>query len=127
MTQSEWWTAHQSTLLPVIVYYRTKDGAVTWARSHVVMSPDPNHDNAFVQHVVDLLIKEYQEEFKKEGRALKHVHCWSDGCAGQVIKLPLLPTPPTTHPPFPLTLRVTLASSRTGTRCSTSSTIWTCA
>ena len=30
--QSEWWSAHQSTLLPVIVYMKSRDGSVTWAR-----------------------------------------------------------------------------------------------
>lgn len=33
-TQSEWWSSHQSTILPVISYYRDKHGNV-WARSHV--------------------------------------------------------------------------------------------
>ena len=49
------------------------------------MSPDPNHSNAFVQHVLDEIVNEYKEEFETEGRGggLQHVHVWSDGCAAQ--------------------------------------------
>ena len=32
-SQSEWWSAHQSTVLPVIVYMKDKHGNVTWSRS----------------------------------------------------------------------------------------------
>ena len=30
--QQEWWSAHQTTLVPVIVYMKSRDGTVTWAR-----------------------------------------------------------------------------------------------
>ena len=30
--QSEWWSSHQSTFLPVIVYSRSKEGRLVWAR-----------------------------------------------------------------------------------------------
>ena len=42
-----------------------------------------NHSNAFVQFTLEELVKQYGDEFKKEGRTLEHVFCWSDGCAGQ--------------------------------------------
>ena len=82
--QQELWSAHQSTLLPVIVYMKDRCGRVTWARSHVFLSADLGHSNAFVQHVMDFIVKEYLEKFEKEGRGpLRHVHIWSDGCGGQ--------------------------------------------
>ena len=81
--QSQWWSAYQSTLLPVIVYSKAKDGTVVWARSHVFMSGDLNHSNAAVQHAINIVIGEYEVKFKEEGRELKHVHIWSDGCGGQ--------------------------------------------
>jgi hypothetical protein len=31
-SQQEWWSAHQTTLLPVIVYMTDADGQATWAR-----------------------------------------------------------------------------------------------
>ena len=84
-TQSEWWSAHQSTILPIVVYYRTKDGEVVQARSHIYISSDQNHSNAFVQHCLQELISEYVKEFKNcDGRPpLEHVFLWSDGCAAQ--------------------------------------------
>jgi len=81
--QNEWWSAHQSTLLPVVVYMRDRSGNVTWAHSHVFLSSDISHSNAFVQHVMDTLIKEYAAKFEDEGQTLKNVHMWSDGCAAQ--------------------------------------------
>ena len=48
------------------------------------MSEDLNHSNAFVQHIMDIIIKEYAQKFRDEGRGhLLHVHIWSDGCGGQ--------------------------------------------
>jgi hypothetical protein len=64
------------------VYKKTAAGTV-WARSHVYISPDMNHSNAFVQFALEELVKQYGDEFKKESRTLEHVFCWSDGCAGQ--------------------------------------------
>ena len=37
--QQEWWAAWQSTLLPLVVYYRNNDGKV-WAESRVYISAD---------------------------------------------------------------------------------------
>ena len=82
-TQQEWWSAHQTTLLPVVVYYRTADGTLVCARSHVYMSADLSHSHAFVQHVMDGLISDYAKEFQSSGRELEHVVIWSDGCASQ--------------------------------------------
>ena len=82
-TQSEWWSGHQSTLLPIVVYSRTPDGKVVRTRSHIYISPDPKHSNAFVQHALNEIIDEYKLEFTQEGRELKHVFVWSDGCAAQ--------------------------------------------
>ena len=147
-TQSEWWSSHQSTILPAVSYYRDKHGTV-WARSHVYaietkesdsgpgtyhyyrfspttqtsrryMSPDPNHSNAFVQHVLDEIVNEYKEEFKIEGRdgGLQHVHVWSDGCAAQescclVLKqsCSLVPCAHTNH------ARARTCSSKTAPKC----------
>jgi hypothetical protein len=36
-SQSEWWSAHQSTVLPVIVYMKDKHGNVTWTRSILII------------------------------------------------------------------------------------------
>ena len=84
-TQSEWWSAHQSTILPIVVYYRTEDGKVVQARSHIYISSDQNHSNAFVQHCLQELISEYVKEFNNcDGRPpLEHIFLWSDGCAAQ--------------------------------------------
>ena len=61
--QSDFWSAYQSTVLPVVVYMRSKSGKVTWAHSHVYISADLVHSNAFVQHVMDDILKKYKAVF----------------------------------------------------------------
>ena len=56
---------------------------MTWARSHVYMSPDLVHDQPFAEYVTTKVIEQYKAKFALEGRTLKHVHIWSDGCKGQ--------------------------------------------
>ena len=72
-----------SDLTQQAIDYRTADGTLVCARSHVYMSADLSHSNAFVQHVMDGLISDYAKEFQSSGRELEHVVIWSDGCASQ--------------------------------------------
>ena len=82
-TIGDHWTHWTSTLFPVVVYYRSKDGQV-WAFSYSYLSPDGKHDNSFVQHVNEHLIEEIKNVFKEElKRVLEVVHFVSDGCRGQ--------------------------------------------
>jgi hypothetical protein len=47
------------------------------------MSPDLVHDQPFAEYVTTKVIEQYKAKFELEGRTLKHVHIWSDGCKGQ--------------------------------------------
>ena len=58
-----------------------------FSRSHIFLSADTFHSNGMTQHALDIIIKEYAERFAREGRTLRHVHIWSDGCAGQVVSI----------------------------------------
>ena len=77
--QGEHWSHHQTTVVPVVVYkkYRLSDGTVTatCALSEVFLTPDLNHSNQMIQHIVATLLEKYQ----KEDPELSHVHIWSDG------------------------------------------------
>jgi len=82
--QSEHWSKHQSTVAPVAIWYRDKDGNLVM-EAIIFISEDTKHSNKFVQYVLEKVIKSYQEKLWGEcnERELKRVHVWSDGCAGQ--------------------------------------------
>ena len=101
--QGEWWAAWQSTLLPIIVYYRDNSGVV-WAESRVYISadlevcvwcycklehslmlrrPERQHSNEFWKYCARDTIKHYTELLGALGRELEVVHLWSDGCGAQ--------------------------------------------
>ena len=79
----EHWSHHQTTLVPVVVYkkHRLDDGSLspTCAHSEVFLTPDLNHSNKMIQHIMNHTIKKYQE-----AGDLSHVHIWSDGCGAQL-------------------------------------------
>ncbi len=81
--QSEHWSKHQSTVVPVAIWYRDKDGNLVM-EAIIFISEDTKHSNKFVQYVLEKVIKAYQEKlWGDDERELKRVHVWSDGCAGQ--------------------------------------------
>ena len=82
--QSEHWSKHQSTVVPVAIWYRDKDGNLVM-EAIIFLSEDTKHSNKFVQYVLEKVIKAYQEKLwgDNDERELKRVHVWSDGCAGQ--------------------------------------------
>lgn len=81
--QSEHWSKHQSTIVPVAIWYRDKYGNLVM-EAIIFVSEDTKHSNKFVQYVLEKVIKAYQEKLWGDNeRELKRVHVWSDGCAGQ--------------------------------------------
>ena len=80
--QQEWWSAWQSTLLPVIVYYKDEHGVV-WAESFCFLSEDLNHSNGFWQHAAEKILDHYTGKMQAMGTPLTDILVWSDGCAGQ--------------------------------------------
>ena len=79
----EHWAAWQTTVLPVVVYWRGEN-SVVWAEDYVGLSDDLNHGNASVQHVLEDVVQFYRQRLlTKTGEHLRAVSFWSDGCAGQ--------------------------------------------
>jgi hypothetical protein len=73
--QGEHWCAHQTTLIPVVVYQRQRspDGSeYVAAHSETFLSDDLNHSNQMVKHVAEVCIRKYTDGFGKVAETAPH-------------------------------------------------------
>jgi len=54
---AEWWSHAQSTLLPIIVQLRREENLPVETHQHFFVSGDLEHDAAFVDHCLEMVIE----------------------------------------------------------------------